>query len=70
MAMEPLGHIAGLGAAITGFMATGMSVAISTWIGSYVEQTVLPLFIGFFVCGVLSLLLFALSRYRFRPASG
>lgn len=70
MAMEPLGHIAGLGAAITGFMATGMSVAISTWIGSYVEQTVLPLFIGFFVCGVLSLLLFALSQYRFRPASG
>jgi DHA1 family bicyclomycin/chloramphenicol resistance-like MFS transporter len=69
MAMEPLGHIAGLGAAITGFMATAMSVAISTWIGSHVQQTVLPMFIGFLVCGVLALLLFAASHYRFRPAS-
>ncbi|MGB5653746.1 MAG: multidrug effflux MFS transporter [Robiginitalea sp.] len=64
MAMEPLGHIAGLGAAITGFLATVISVALSAWIGSFLHDTVIPLFAGFLVCGVLSLLLFAFSLFR------
>ncbi len=63
MAMEPLGHIAGLGAAITGFMATAISVALSSWIGSFLEHTVLPLFFGFLVCGLLSLLLLMGNQY-------
>ena len=64
MAMEPLGHIAGLGAAITGFLATIISVALSAWIGSFLADTVIPLFTGFLVCGLLALLLFAFSQYR------
>jgi DHA1 family bicyclomycin/chloramphenicol resistance-like MFS transporter len=66
MAMEPLGHIAGLGAAITGFLATVISVALSTWIGSFLQQTVMPLFTGFLVCGLLSLLLLGISQFRSR----
>ncbi|WP_445382155.1 multidrug effflux MFS transporter [Robiginitalea sp. IMCC43444] len=66
MAMEPLGHIAGIGAAITGFLATLMSVPLSTWIGSYVIESTLPLFVGFFGCGCISLLLFGYSNYRLR----
>ena len=70
MAMEPLGHIAGLGAAITLFMATALSVTISTWIGSFVHHTAYPMFLGFLGCGVLALALFAASQYQSRPYRG
>jgi DHA1 family bicyclomycin/chloramphenicol resistance-like MFS transporter len=62
MAMEPLGHIAGLGAAITGFLASLLSVGIGSWIGSLIGETVLPLFSGFLVCGILSMGLLILGR--------
>ena len=55
LAMEPIGHIAGIGAAITGFISTLMSVPISTFIGKYVTDSALPLFIGFSICSLLSL---------------
>ncbi len=55
LAMQPVGHIAGIGAAITGFISTIMAVPISTYIGRYVGDTVLPLFIGFLVCALLSI---------------
>ncbi len=65
LAMQPVGHIAGVGAAINGFVSTIMAVPIATFIGSYVTKTALPLFIGFFVCGVMCLLLLKiLSKYK------
>ncbi len=65
MAMQPIGHIAGIGAAITGLISTLMAVPISTFIGRFVTHEVLPLFIGFLVCSSLSLLLlFYIKRWR------
>ena len=58
IAMEPIGHIAGIGAAITGFISTIMAVPIANYIGSFVDTTALPLFIGFTVFGFMSLFLF------------
>jgi len=58
LAMQPLGHIAGIGAAINGFISTVMAVPIANYIGSFVSDSVLPLFIGFSVFGILSLLIF------------
>ena len=55
--MEPIGHIAGIGAAINGFISTIMAVPIATFIGSYINETALPLFAGFFACGFIALLL-------------
>jgi len=55
LAMQPIGHIAGIGAAITGFLSTLMSVPISTYIGKFVTTTALPIFIGFSICSVLSM---------------
>jgi DHA1 family bicyclomycin/chloramphenicol resistance-like MFS transporter len=55
LAMEPVGHIAGIGAAITGLISTLMAVPISTFIGRFVENTTLPLFIGFSSCAAISL---------------
>ena len=57
LAMQPLGHIAGIGAAINGFVSTIMAVPIATFIGGFVDTTALPLFIGFAGCGFGSLVL-------------
>jgi len=62
IAMEPIGHIAGIGAAITGFVATLMAVPIANFIGGFVDTTALPLFIGFSAFGILSLLIFIRMR--------
>lgn len=62
LAMEPLGHIAGIGAALNGFISTVMAVPIANFIGSFVETSVLPLFIGFTVFGLLSVLVFLRLR--------
>lgn len=72
LAMEPIGHIAGLGAAINGFVSTMISIPIATFIGSFVADTVWPLFAGLAVCGLCSLgihLVFGHPRRsRFSPA--
>lgn len=57
LAMEPVGHIAGIAAAITGFISTMMAVPISTLIGRFVAASTLPLFIGFACCSGISLLI-------------
>ena len=62
IAMEPIGHIAGIGAAITGFISTLLSIPIAAYVGSYVQETVLPMFIGLAICGLLSLGVFAIMR--------
>lgn len=64
LAMEPIGHIAGIGAAINGFVSTVMAVPIANYIGGFVKTSVLPLFIGFSICGVLSLLVFIWLKRR------
>jgi DHA1 family bicyclomycin/chloramphenicol resistance-like MFS transporter len=63
MAMQPIGHIAGIGAAITGFLSTMMAVPISIYIGRFVDQRALPLFIGFLVCSFLSILIISYLRF-------
>lgn len=69
LAMEPLGHIAGIGAAINGFISTVMAVPIANYIGEFVNTSVLPLFIGFSIFGILSLLVFILMRKKTIVAS-
>ncbi len=64
IAMEPIGHIAGIGAAINGFVSTLLAIPIATFIGNFVENTVWPMFAGLAVCGLASLLLFRISRSR------
>ena len=67
LAMEPVGHIAGIGSAINGFVSTIMAVPIATYIGQFVTTTALPMFVGFAICGVCSLIaLQILKRYKKR----
>ncbi|WP_440881080.1 multidrug effflux MFS transporter [Tenacibaculum sp. C7A-26P2] len=62
LAMEPLGHIAGIGAALNGFLSTIVAVPIAGLIGQWVDETAMPLFYGFSICGILSLILLAYLR--------
>ena len=55
IAMEPLGHIAGIGAALVGSLATMISMIIGTIIGQLYNETVFPLIGGFAILGMLSL---------------
>ncbi len=64
IAMQPVGHIAGIASAITGLISTLMAVPISIVIGRYVSDTVLPLFIGFSVCSVFSILILLYLKRR------
>ncbi len=64
IAMQPVGHIAGIAAAITGLISTLMAVPISIFIGRYVEDTALPLFIGFSVCSLLSIFIISALKLK------
>ncbi len=62
IAMEPIGHIAGIGAAINGFVSTVLAVPIANYIGGFVQETVWPMFVGLAICGLLSLGIMLLVR--------
>ena len=55
LAMQPLGHIAGVGAAVVGSLSTFMSVPLGTAIGQSYNGTLLPLVGGLAVMGILTL---------------
>jgi len=69
IAMEPIGHIAGIGAAINGFISTVLSIPIATFIGEFVKDSVWPLFAGLAICGLCSLAIFLLVRRPRRVAA-
>jgi DHA1 family bicyclomycin/chloramphenicol resistance-like MFS transporter len=47
MAMEPVGHIAGMAAAISGTLSSIVAIGIGTWIGQQYDGTIMPLVYGF-----------------------
>jgi hypothetical protein len=47
-----------IAAAVTGFISTIMAVPISIYIGRFIAETALPLFVGFSICAGLSISLF------------
>ena len=53
MAMEPLGHIAGVGAAVMGALSTLISVPCGILIGLSYNGTVIPVISGFTISGIL-----------------
>lgn len=64
IAMEPIGHIAGIGAAINGCVSTLIAVPIATYIGSFIDDTIWPMFAGLAVCGCLALCIFMAVRRK------
>ncbi|MEM9143402.1 MAG: Bcr/CflA family drug resistance efflux transporter, partial [Bacteroidota bacterium] len=64
IAMEPIGHIAGIGAAINGFVSTLLAIPIATFIGRFINESVWPMFTGLAICGFLSLGIMLMVRKR------
>ncbi len=57
LAMQPLGHIAGTGAAVVGATSMLISLGFGTWIGQRYDGTVLPLVIGFAALSACSIVI-------------
>lgn len=57
LAMQPIGHIAGIGAAINNFSTTLIAVSLAILMGRFITDSVLPLFAGFFFCSLVALVL-------------
>jgi len=55
LAMEPLGHIAGMAASVTSAIATVASVLLAVPVGLLFNGTALPLLIGVAVYGSLAM---------------
>lgn len=51
LAMEPMGHIAGIAAAVTGSATSFMSSSIGAVIGQFYNGTLVPIIMGFLVVG-------------------
>ena len=57
LAMASSGYIAGVGAAVVGFVTTLIAVGFAVIIGQFFDGTEVLLIIGFGVCGAISLLI-------------
>ena len=55
LAMEPLGQIAGLGAAVVGFFSSFVAILVGIPLGRAYDGTQLPLITGFVLLGVVGL---------------
>ena len=69
MAMEPLGHIAGTGSAVQGFVTTTGGAIIGGLIGAQFNGTAVPMTLGFVGCGLaaLTMVLITEKGRLFRP---
>ena len=67
MAMEPLGHIAGLGSAVVGSVSTLISVALGAVVAGLYDNTVLPLVLGFALLGLVALLVMRWTEAGLAP---
>jgi MFS transporter, DHA1 family, multidrug resistance protein len=57
LAIQPLGHIAGLANSIIASFSTFLSVLIGSYVGSKYVGTVNPLVAGFLICGIMALMM-------------
>lgn len=55
LAMEPMGHVAGIASAVIGSLSSIMSMLIGTLIGQLYNNTLIPITVGFIIVGTLAL---------------
>jgi DHA1 family bicyclomycin/chloramphenicol resistance-like MFS transporter len=59
LAMEPMGHIAGIASAVIGALSSVISITLGAIIGQMYDGTLVPMTAGFFILGILALLVMA-----------
>jgi DHA1 family bicyclomycin/chloramphenicol resistance-like MFS transporter len=57
IAMEPMGHIAGMASAVIGAVSSMISLGLGTLIGQSYDGTLTPVTAGFLALNILSLLI-------------
>ena len=65
--MQPLGHIAGMAAAVIGSISTLLSMVIGSVIGQMYDGTILPLVSGFALNLVVAFGIVAMTRRTTSP---
>ncbi len=63
MAMEQVGHIAGMAAAISGTVSSLVAILIGGWIGQQYDGTILPLVYGFLGMSTMAFLASEMAEY-------
>lgn len=64
ISMEPVGHIAGTAASLSGFLSLAVGAALAAVIDARIQDTITPFFAGFAVLGAAALVLFLIVRRR------
>lgn len=64
MAMEPMGHVAGIASAIIGATSSILSMLIGTAIGQMYNNTLIPVTSGFLILGTMALVILQLARNK------
>lgn len=64
MAMEPMGHVAGIASAIIGAASSIMSMIIGTAIGQMYNNTLIPVTSGFLILSIIALVILHLAKSR------
>ncbi|WP_438863853.1 multidrug effflux MFS transporter [Neptunicella sp.] len=62
IALEPMGHIAGLAAAIVGALSSVLGIALGTYIGQLYNGTIVPLVLGFMLLGALAFIIMSMEN--------
>ena len=57
MAMERMGHVAGTASSVQGFINNLISAVLGTFIGRAFDGTTVPLYVAYFLCGALALII-------------
>lgn len=69
IAMAPLGHLAGLGAAVVGVISTILGVIVGSIIGQSFKESLVPFFAGYVILTVLTLIAIHMAN-RLSPELG
>ncbi len=64
MAMEPMGHVAGIASAVIGASSSIISMIIGTAIGQMYDNTLVPMTCGFLILASLCLVILNLAKQR------
>lgn len=62
LAMEKMGHIAGLASAVIGASSSAISMVLGTYIGQQYDNTLIPVTEGFLVLSILSLIIMKMAK--------
>lgn len=64
LALEPLGKIAGMGAALNGCISSIFGVIYANYMGAYADNTPAPIFLCFLIAGLVSTVFILSTKYR------